>query len=179
MARKIIQLADAPTVVEDSFQRVDDDAALPDGDVLVSLARFLSEGDALRARRGNVGVVVPGHTELEALRPILDEVSLLALEFPKFTDGRGYSTARLLRENAGYSGELRAVGDVLRDQLFYMARCGFNSFALREDQNLDEALIALEEFSVTYQAAVDEARPIYRRAADEAESSTEQDDARS
>lgn len=80
-----------------------------------------------------------------------------------FTDGRNYSNARLLRDRYGYKGELRAIGDVLRDQLFYLHRCGFDAYALRADKDPYEALESLKDFSVTYQAATDEPLPLFRR----------------
>ena len=84
-----------------------------------------------------------------------DQLALIAVRFPKFTDGRGYSIARLLRR-LGWKGELRAVGDVLRDQLFYMTRCGFDAFALRDDQDPQVALTAFSDFTVPYQPAIDD-----------------------
>ena len=80
-----------------------------------------------------------------------------------FSDGRGYSYAQLLSTQYGYSGELRAIGDVLRDQLFYLKRCGFNSFALREDQKIEEAVNNLSDFNETYQASSDNPKPLYAR----------------
>jgi uncharacterized protein (DUF934 family) len=85
------------------------------------------------------------------------------VNFPSLTDGRGYSIARLLRERYGYVGELRAVGDVQRDQLFNLARCGFDAFLLRKDEDADGALAALEEFSEAYQASVERPQPLFRR----------------
>ncbi|MCW4151882.1 DUF934 domain-containing protein [Halomonas sp. 18H] len=93
----------------------------------------------------------------------LVEAPLIAIDFPKFTDGRGYSLARLLRERHGYHGQIRAVGDVLIDQLFYMSRCGFNAFSLREDQLADDALKALNTFSRSYQPGTDTREPLFRR----------------
>ena len=87
------------------------------------------------------------------------------MNFPKFTDGRGYSTARLLRERYGYTGELRAIGDVLHDQLFYMARCGFDAFALKDGKDVAKAVNAFETFMTPYQAAVDQPQPLFRRRA--------------
>ena len=84
-----------------------------------------------------------------------NRLTLIAVEFPAFTDGRGYSTATLLRERYGYTGELRAVGDVLRDQIFLMSRSGFTTFALRDDQSVDKALAAFNDFSSYYQHAAD------------------------
>jgi uncharacterized protein (DUF934 family) len=85
------------------------------------------------------------------------------VKFPSFTDGRGYSVGRLLRERYGWTGELRAVGDIQRDQLFYLARCGFNAFALREGEDVDAALTAFADFSERYQASVDQPLPLFRR----------------
>jgi uncharacterized protein (DUF934 family) len=92
----------------------------------------------------------------------LDGVTVIAVHFPKFTDGRGYSIASILRKRFGYTGELRAVGDVQRDQLFLMARCGFDAFALRDDQDPDACLGALTDFSVAYQDAADGRAPAFR-----------------
>jgi len=93
----------------------------------------------------------------------LAHFQVIALNFPSFTDGRHYSSARLLRERYGYKGEIRAIGDVLRDQLFYMRRCGFDAFAIRADRDPVDALEGLKDFSVTYQAAADDERPLFRR----------------
>jgi len=87
----------------------------------------------------------------------------VAVHFPQFADGRGYSLGRLLRERYGWRGELRAIGDVLRDQLFYLTRCGFDAFDLREDQDLQAALSAFDDFSESYQTAVDQRQPLFRR----------------
>jgi uncharacterized protein (DUF934 family) len=90
-------------------------------------------------------------------------VARIEVNFPSFTDGRGYSIARLLRERHGYDGELRAVGDVQRDQLFYLARCGFDSFLLRTGEDADDALSAFNDFSEAYQASVERPQPLFRR----------------
>lgn len=93
----------------------------------------------------------------------LGAVARVEVNFPKFTDGRGYSIARLLRERYGYQGELRAVGDVQRDQLFFLSRCGFDAFLLREGQDAEEALCAFRDFSEAYQASVERPEPLFRR----------------
>ncbi len=129
---------------------------------LVSLERWRAERDALPA---DVGVVLPNDTAPEAIGPgELDSLRLLAIEFPKYTDGRGYSLARLLRERLGYSGELRAVGNVLHDQLLYMSRCGFDAFQLEAGKDLEGALRAFDALTVRYQPATDEPQPLWRRA---------------
>jgi uncharacterized protein (DUF934 family) len=89
--------------------------------------------------------------------------ALVAVNFPQFTDGRGYSSARLLRERYGWRGELRAIGDVFRDQLFYLARCGFDAFALRQGEDAQAALAAFDDFSDAYQTAADRPLPLFRR----------------
>lgn len=155
-------------IVEDDALSLADDAPLPShGRVLVSLARAAGEREALRARPEGFGVRVPGDAEpeaiVEALGGSLEGVALLAIVVPKSTDGRHYSLARLLRERFGYRGELRAVGDVLPDSLFYMQRCGYDAFELRADKSLATGLRALEAFSVTYQGAADDPRPLWRR----------------
>ena len=93
----------------------------------------------------------------------LRSAARVEVNFPSFTDGRGYSIARLLRERHGYLGELRAVGDVQRDQLFYLARCGFDAFLLRDGLDAQEALCALHDFSEAYQASVERPEPLFRR----------------
>ncbi len=143
---------------------VDADADVPaEGNVLVSVERWSAEAGALRARGGKVGILVQPDDDVVPLHGTLEGVSLVAVAFPKFTDGRGYSSARLLRGRLGYTGELRAVGDVLPDQVFYMRRVGFDAFDLAEGKSPETALKQLEEFSVTYQAAADTDKPLFRR----------------
>lgn len=110
----------------------------------------------------SVGVILPNTIDPEDVLQTGHTFTLIAIEFPVFTDGRGYSLARMLRER-GCQAELRAVGDVLTDQLFFMARCGFDSFALKEGKDPQDALKKFETFSVTYQAAADSVEPIYQR----------------
>jgi len=160
--------AEGVRVVEDDpwIALEDDGDAVPSGaDVLVSLARWRSDREALRARAGRVGLAVPGETSPEELAPELEGVALVAVTIPKFTDGRAYSLARLLRARFGYGGELRARGDVLRDQLFYLSRCGFDSFELKAGKDVSDALAAFRDFSLTYQPATDHDQPIWRRRA--------------
>lgn len=131
-------------IVEDEWIEVADDAPLPAGDVIVSATRWRAGVSV----SGRLGVRFPS-TENPA-DEALAGVDLVAIEFPRFADGRGYSYAKLLRQQRGFTGELRAVGDVLRDQLRYLWRCGFNSFELREDKDLEDALKAFSEFTVDY-----------------------------
>ena len=112
----------------DEWERVAPDAAVPEGPALLPLTRFLAERQALAARNAPLGVVVQPDEALEELAPYLDRISLVALVFPKFADGRASSMARVLRERYGFAGELRATGDVLIDQMPLMRRCGFDAF---------------------------------------------------
>jgi uncharacterized protein (DUF934 family) len=138
-------------------------ADLPEnGSVIVPLALWLQRREALFAR-GNVGVLLAPADDPAALVDDIATLSLIAVDFPQFTDGRGYSTARLLREKYGFKGELRAVGDVLRDQLYYLAASGFNAFALRVDRDAQDALKAFDDFSDNYQATVAQPAPYFRR----------------
>jgi uncharacterized protein (DUF934 family) len=134
----------------------------PSGDVIVTLATWKEWIETPRDRAGKLGLVLHSD-ELPEQIPELGRLPLVAIDFPKFGDGRGYSSARLLRERHKYEGELRAVGDVLRDQLFYMARCGIDSFALKAGKDIEGALAAFNDFSVAYQAAADDPRPLFRR----------------
>jgi uncharacterized protein (DUF934 family) len=148
-------------MVADPWLRLADDAAVPvDGPVLVSFARWRTARPALLARRGPVGVALANTDEVEELASDVARLDLIALSFPKYTDGRAYSQARLLRGRYGYQGELRATGNVLRDQLPFMLRCGFDSF--ESDQvGISEALAhARTLFSVVYQPTEDGRTPI-------------------
>lgn len=140
-------------------------AALPAGAVLVPLSVWLERRDALAARREPIGVWLKPDDDPAALAPDLGRLSLVAVHFPKFTDGRGYSTAALLRTRYGYRGELRAFGDVGRDQLFYLARCGFDAFKLAPHRDPEGALASFTDFTVRYQGSVDDPVPLFRKRA--------------
>jgi uncharacterized protein (DUF934 family) len=151
-------------IVEDGWVHLADDAIAPDGaDVIVSLKRWKDERETLSSRNGGLGVRLAGADSPAAIKDDLARLGVIALEFGTFKDGRAFSHARLLRERYGYRGELRAVGDVLRDQLFFMRRCGIDSYELRADRSAEDALAAFRELSVTYQGATDDKRPLYRR----------------
>ena len=143
-------------VTADPWTAVADDAALPaSGPVLVSHARWQAERLVLEARKAPLGIRLPNNLDMLAFGPDAGRFDLIVLDFPKFSDGRAYSQARLLRERFGYRGELRATGNVLRDQLRLMHRCGFDAY---EFDSADAAKIfaaALQEFSAAYQPATD------------------------
>ncbi len=131
---------------------------------IVPLALWLAERESLRAR-ADIGVWVGPADEPGSLAADCPALPLIAVDFPQFSDGRGYSTARLLRERYRFDGELRAIGDVLRDQLYYLAQCGFNAFAVRGDRDLEDALEGLLDFSDNYQATWRRPVPLFRRRA--------------
>ena len=139
--------------------------ALPAGPVLVPLAYWQAQRDALVAAKGKdqLGVWLAPDSEPAEIAGDFDKITLIGVDFPAFGDGRGFSTARLLRGTYGWKGELRALGDVLRDLLFHMERCGFDSFVVRADKNIHDALNAFGEFSDVYQGSNDEPVPLYRR----------------
>src|SRR5438105_1109200 len=138
-------------IATDIFFHVADGAELPgDGHVLVSAARFLEDPEAL-LKRGKVGVIWPNNRDVDDLVPYLDRLALVALVFPSFRDGRAYTQARLLRERHGYEGELRATGQVLRDQFVFMLRAGFDAFEVKKDADAAAFAETVKRYSVFYQ----------------------------
>jgi uncharacterized protein (DUF934 family) len=133
------------------------------GDIIVPLAVWRESREQLVARDGRVGVWLAGDDAPASIADDLQQFELIAVRFTSFTDGRGYSIGRLLRERYGWRGELRAIGDVQRDQLYYLLRCGFDAFALRDGEDMQTALTAFEDFSEAYQTSVDRAVPLFRR----------------
>jgi uncharacterized protein (DUF934 family) len=142
-------------LAEDPFTAVGDEQSVPPGDVIISLTRFQSEGEALLGEGRAVGVRLERHEEVEALAYDLPQLSVVALAFPKFGDGRAYSYARLLRERFGFKGEVRAVGDVLREQAGYMVRCGFDAFEPADGSTVDVWERATQRYRHVYQRSVD------------------------
>ena len=137
---------------------------VPEGRVIVPLSVWLAQKEALSAR-AELGVWIAADERFEALKGDADRFAVIAVDFPKFSDGRGYSIAYNVRRRLAYTGELRAIGDVLRDQLFSMSRVGFNAYATRQDRSIHDALKGLTVFSETYQASVDQPVPLFRRQA--------------
>ncbi len=149
-------------VVEDSWQVWRDTENLPStGGYIVPLALWQTHKDALQAL-GEIAVFLASDQSPKLLGADISRFALIAVDFPKFADGRGFSYGRELREQHGFTGELRAIGDFMRDQLFFLKRCGFNSFALESDE-LDEALASFNDFSDAYQPSIDQALPAFRR----------------
>jgi uncharacterized protein (DUF934 family) len=152
-------------IIEDDWQlleQLDNDQELPEGKIIFPFEYWLANRDRLMVADKQYAVWVNGDHETGVIARDLDYFELIALDFPAFTDGRSYSHARLLRERYGFSSELRAVGEVLRDQLFFMQRCGIDSFQLKQDKDMKDALRAFTEFSVKYQTAADQVPPVYK-----------------
>jgi len=158
------QLIKDRALTEDRWTLVREaEAALPAGAAIIPLATWKTQRQALLAR-GDIGVWLAPADDPADLATDVAQLPLVAVDFPQFADGRGYSTARLLRQRYGFKGELRAIGDVQRDQLAYLVQCGFDAFAIRDGKDAREALAGLADFSDGYQLT--EARlPWFRRRA--------------
>jgi uncharacterized protein (DUF934 family) len=152
------------TIIDNVWQTVEKEfTELPDSPALLfPLEHFLANPDCVIGKP-EAGVWLDSDQEPSSLAPYIEKLSLIAINFPKFVDGRGYSYARQLRDKYQFQGELRAIGDVLQDQLFYMKRCGFDSFAVREDKNIESATSGLNAFTECYQGATDQPEPLFRR----------------
>jgi len=151
-----MQLIKDGRAVADSFVRVADDAPVADrGPVIVSAKRFLAEPDAFVRRDAPTGVIWPNDRRIAELAPHLDRLALVALVFPTFKDGRAFSQARLVRERYGFRGELRATGQVLRDQFLFMLRAGFDAFEVTKDADAAAFAEAARRYSVFYQPTGD------------------------
>lgn len=152
-------------IINDDCQHLDDEASLPNvGSFTISLTRWKDQHETMtKDKLDRLGVRIPNDVDVNEHATLLKHVSFIAVEFPKFGDGRAFSQARVLREQLGYTGEIRAIGDVLRDQIGHMARCGITAFEIRPDRSIEDALKAFHEMSVTYQPATDTADSIFLR----------------
>ena len=143
-------------VVEDRFVRVADGEPVPEqGPVIVSADRFLADADEFAQRQDAVGVIWPNNRSVAELEPHLTRLALIALVFPAYKDGRAYSQARVLRERYGFRGELRATGQVLRDQFVFMLRAGFDAFDVKKDSDAAAFAATTKRYSVFYQPTGD------------------------
>ena len=141
----------------------DDETPPPDGGITVSLKRWQAEKAEWLARGTPIGVRLESNNAVEELAKDLGHLHLVVLGFKPFTDGRNFSVARILRERFGFEGEIRAQGEFIRDQIFFLSRVGVNAFEFTSHEAAEQALPALREFTVKYQAAADVAEPLYRR----------------
>jgi uncharacterized protein (DUF934 family) len=145
----------------DAFAAVADDAELPAGPVLISLSRFHAEGGRLLGEGRSVGVRVGAYEAVESLAYDLPAIDPVALDFPRFKDGRAYSAARILRERLRFTGEVRAVGDVLLEQAWMMIRCGFDAFEPADGTTPDQWTAAEARYRHVYQRAADGREPAF------------------
>ena len=148
-------------LANDAFTHVDDDTPIPPGDVILSLTRFQAEGERLLGEGRAVGVRLTTADEVEALAYDLPRIALVALDFPKFRDGRHYSNARVLRERLGFTREVRATGDVLREQAGFMLRCGFDAFEPADGSTPEAWDRATRRFRHVYQRSADARTPAF------------------
>jgi uncharacterized protein (DUF934 family) len=148
-------------LANDAFTHVDDDQDLPPGEVIISLTRFQAEGDRLLSQHRAVGVRLEAGEEVEALAYDLPRIAVVALAFGKFRDGRHYSNARVLRERYGYKGEVRAVGDVLREQALHMLRCGVDAYEPADGSGPEQWEHVTRRFRHVYQRAADDRIPAF------------------
>lgn len=155
-------VSDDWTILRLQENEMPESVSVPAGKVMVPLRVWQAQRSRLQDRSG-LGVWLASNERPEDLKGDLDRFDVIAVDFPRFADGRGYSIAYNLRARLGYTGELRAIGDVLRDQLFYMQRVGFDAFAPRPDKNIYDALKGLTDFSETYQTSFDQKLPLFRR----------------
>lgn len=155
-------VSDDWTVLRLSEEQTPDNVTVADGKIIVPLKVWQAQKATLQGRPA-LGVWLASDERPEALKGEVGQFGVIAVDFPKFADGRGYSIAYNLRARLGYTGELRAIGDVLRDQMFYMQRVGFDTFAPRADRSIEDALKGLSDFSEKYQTSWDEKLPLFRR----------------
>jgi uncharacterized protein (DUF934 family) len=143
-------------IIPDPFVQVADEAEVPgEGAILISTARFLEDAEALSRRLGRTGVSWPNNRDVDDLVPYLGRLAAVALVFPTFRDGRAYTQARLLRERHGFKGELRATGQVLRDQFVFMLRAGFDAFEVKKESDAEAFAATIKRYSVFYQPTGD------------------------
>lgn len=151
-------------VVADEFATLGDDDAIPaSGSVLLPAGRFLAESEAVLARKDKVGVIWPNSRDIEELAPYLPKLAAVALVFPTFRDGRAYSQSRILRERYAYKGEVRATGQVLRDQFVFMLRAGFDAFSVKKHGDAEAFATVAKRYSVFYQPTGDGRATAFRR----------------
>ena len=155
-------VSDDWTVLRLNENETPESVTVPAGKIIVPLKVWQAQRATLQ-NRAELGVWLASNERPEELKGEVEKFDVIAVDFPKFADGRGYSIAYNLRARLGYVGELRAIGDVLRDQMFYMQRVGFDAFAPRPDKNIHDALKGLTDFSETYQTSLDQKLPLFRR----------------
>jgi uncharacterized protein (DUF934 family) len=148
-----MQIIKDKQIIEDNWTHLTDTDELSDGNITVSLARWKEEKSILGNRKSSTGIRLSTSDKIEDIADDLDKIPLIALEFPAFTDGRSFSHARLLRNRYGFNGEIRAIGNYMADQVFYLSRVGVNAFQLERPEDLVTALSTMNDFTVKYQSS--------------------------
>jgi len=138
------------------------DQIRPEGNLIFPYEFYSENKDFLLSRSGKTGVILNGEVPVENIESDLDKLDLIALDFPNYVDGRCFSHARLLREAFQYQGDILAIGDILRDQVAHLERCGVNLIKFTDHRNIEDALKAFSEFSTPYQPAVDNSKPVWQ-----------------
>jgi uncharacterized protein (DUF934 family) len=156
------QLSDNHWQLIDKEQVIDLSSVADSDHIILPFARW-QENQSIVLGKANIGLWLDSDESAEPLASVCHDVPLIAINFPVFSDGRGYSYARTLRDHFAYRGEIRAIGDVLPDQMYFYQRCGFNSFLLRSDVNPETAINCLNDFSLSYQAGSDQRTPIFHQ----------------
>jgi len=149
-------------VSDDSWQLVDEETLQQGGDIIVPLALYLENRDALLQREGRLAVQFNGDDDFDAVLQDKDQFALIAIDFPAFGDGRGFSLARILRRE-GFAGQLRAVGSVTRDRFQYFERVGFDALQVADDRFDEACLASFDDLNVQYQGSTDNPKPIYHQ----------------
>ena len=155
-------VADDWTVLRLQEQETAEKVTVAEGKLIVPLKVWQAQRETLQQRK-EIGVWLSSDERPEDLKDDIKKFAVIAVNFPKFSDGRGYSIAYNLRARLGYTGELRAIGDILRDQMFYLQRVGFDAFAPRPDRSIEDALKGFSDFSEVYQTSIDQKLPLFRR----------------
>ncbi|MEX2488250.1 MAG: DUF934 domain-containing protein [Pseudomonadales bacterium] len=149
-------------IVDSDFRVIwEEDAAINENNALLPLSTYIDNAESLKGRN-DIGVWLDSHEEVETLEPFLDQLPIVALNFPQFHDGRSLSNATILRHHYAFAGEVRAIGDVRRDLVNQMYRCGFNAFEPAEDQTPEDIVSGLKGFTYNYQASIDRPVPLFR-----------------
>ena len=157
-----MQILKNKQVIEDSWKTLSADDAIIDGDIIVPFSHWQKEKDTFGKHTGKLGVSISSDTNIDDVIANLNSFDLVSMNFPKYTDGTCFSYGFLLRERHKFEGELRATGDVFRDQFAYLERCGFDAIQLDDEQALDVGKKSFDDMSMVYQASADKAEPFYR-----------------
>ncbi len=148
-----MQIIKDKQIIDDNWMHIADDHEITAGNITVSLTRWKQQKADLINHKGNLGIRLSPADKIEDIADALNNISLISLEFPAFTDGRSFSQARLLRSRYAFNGEIRAIGNYMPDQVYYLSRVGVNAFQLEKPEELNVALSTMDDFTVKYQTS--------------------------